>query len=302
MKRERYALIVLLLFVWCAAGHAVSLRYNLRAGETLQYQTKLQGQGTIVAMGRTDPVVMSGSMLHQQQVRSVDARGNATILISVLNQNLQATWAGKPLPVSATIPPMTIVMTPTGQIVSCQLPQSAAGGDAAALGQLGQLLGGAGGLGALGGTDPMGFDLGKFFASMQNLGFPPGDVRQGQTWSDQTTISTPSGQQIPIKSSSRLEGLTMYAGRRCARITTQYTIPLTFGVPQIAQGFQIGGSQSGANRALFDVTSGRLLHSEGTVASQISMSAPDLRTGGTTQVSMSLNLGVQTDLISRPAM
>jgi hypothetical protein len=98
-----------------------------------------------------------------------------------------------------------------------------------------------------------------------------------------------------------LRGITTYAGRRCAQILTSYTIPLSFGIPEIAQGFQIKGSQQGSNDAYFDIAAGRLLHSGGTVGSQMSMSAPDLRTGGTTQVSMGLNLNVQTDLVSRPA-
>ena len=296
MDRRHASLVVVLILAWTVAAHAVALRYKFSPGETLQYQTKLGGQGTITAMGRTDPVTMSGWLVHQQSVRSVDRAGRATLVVSVPRSSLQATWAGQALPANVSIPPMTLVVTPTGQIVSSQVQQAAGGADA---GQLGQLLGGAGGLGALG-ADPTGFDFGKFMASVENLGFPAGDVQPGQSWTDQTVVNSPNGQQITIKSSSRLAGFSSYAGRQCAQITTTYSLPLTLSLPFLADMVQMTGSQTGNNQTFFDLAAGHPLHSQGTVVSRMTLRAPDLGNGQATEVSIRANLNVQTDLMSRP--
>ncbi len=303
----RKPFVLALLFITAPAwAQAVQLAYKLRPGEVLDYVTRLEGNGTVQAMGRTSPVTMTGELRYRQAVRSVDSVGRMTVTTTVTQSKVNAQWAGQPLPVNLTFPPVTVIMTPNGQISGSQVaapPATTPAPASASLGRLESLLGGLGGglgSGAFSGLGNLSdqvmlFDFSKFFSTARNLGLPRGAVKVGQNWTDITTLASPSGQQISIQSSSRLVGLQTVNGRRCARIVSSYSVPLNLNL-QLAQALGITGSQQGSNTTLFAVDLGRPVRTTGTVASRMTMSEPALTGGQATQVAMSMTVKTTTTL------
>ncbi len=284
-RRTSVAVVILLGIGVAASAQSVQLRYKFRQGERLRYDVTLKGNGTISSptLGQSDPFEMSGSLRYVTEVQKVDAAGSAILHTVVEDSSINATVGGQAVPLTLNLPAITTKLTATGKILNCTV--------AAPMSQQLPALGGLSGAGAA--TEA--FDFTKFFGATQNIGFPSRPVSPGTQWSDSVNITTADGAKLQIKSNSKLLGFTTYQGRRCAKIRTTFTAPLSMQMAQLGIPFALTGSEQGTMTTYFALAEGRMIGSVGKVTTDITMST-GLGGIGAGQQSASASIRSQTDV------
>jgi hypothetical protein len=287
------AVALLALSLAPLAGAAdIALRYKMAANQALTYDCATHGEGTIEAMGRTDPLTMSATFTYTMTCTAKDATGNMTLVHRVLSPVVEATWGDQALPVSLDIPVVTTVISPTGKVLktTVQRPQPAA--DAGA----GGLLGGLGG-GLMGDAA---FDVGQFFGELHGPGFPAKAVHPGNRWKDAVRLTTQAGEPMVLNYVTRFLDYATLGGTKCARLQTDFDLPLALSL-QGGPLFNLSGNQKGSQVAYFDYTAGRMVRYDGTTDTAMTMATPQLFGGaGGNQVAAVMNLRSVTSVVLQP--
>jgi hypothetical protein len=275
-----------------AAGAAdVALRYKMAPNQTLTYECSTNGEGTIEAMGRTDPLTMAATFTYTMTCAAKDETGNMTIVHRVLNPVVEATWGSQVLPVALNIPVVTTVISPTGKVLktTVERPQPVASADGGGLaGQLG------GGL-----MGDATFDVGQFFGELHGPGFPAKAVHPGNRWKDAVRMTTQAGEPMVLGYVTRFLDYAVLSGRSCARLQTDFDLPLALSL-QGGPLFNLSGSQTGSQVAYFDYAAGKMIRYDGTTDTAMTMATPQLFGAAGNQVAAVMNLRSMTSVVLQP--
>jgi len=285
MRRLAVAFVALLCLTTSSWSAGVELRHKLRPGETLTYTVELSGNGTIAAMGMTQPMVTKGSLVYTQRVTGVDPQGNIELRVTCTEPKIAAKWGDEVLPIRLTVPPIIVTMTPTGQIVSSkveQVPDQEAQQEAEPLDLdeslllLGPLLEQFG----LGGGNPTMMspggdflDTSKLFGTLRSPGFPTEPVDVGSQWHEIVKMELERSTPMETKCDSTLLALQPVNGETVATIRASYETPLDIPLEDRVGLFTLSGSDKGTVTSEFSVDRGRVLKSVGQTTSTMKMEA-----------------------------
>ena len=295
--RNRMLITGLLLLVavsLAGAQGAIPLRYRMTKGEALTYKCTTVGNGTLNAMGRTDPIKVNSSFIYVMSCTGVDRAGNMTIVHRISNLSVTATWAGQPLPVAMSLPAITTVISPTGTVLNTQVHRGE-GPPGASLGgvDLGGLLGGLSGLGG----QESSFDVSQFLGELHGPGFPQQGVDPGNRWQQALKMLTQTGQPMVLTYVTKFLDFAKLNGRNCVRLQTEYELPLDLSL--MGGGlFNVTGKQTGTQVVYFDYVAGRVARFDGTADTSINMATPQLFSmGGAQQTTVSANIRTNTSVV-----
>ena len=144
-------------------------------------------------------------------------------------------------------------------------------------------------------------DVQQFFGELQGPVFPLEAVEPGQQWSDRIVMTTADGQEISVTYTTTLLDFATLNGHNCARLQTQFTVPLQLGITSGGL-FDLTGTHYGTTVAYFDYQQGRLVRSDSVAQTQINMSTPQEESDILgTAISVDLTLDSQTVIELQPA-
>lgn len=103
---------------------SILLRFNYEEGETLTYETKVDGVGSVHVMGQAQAVAMSGVMYVMMKVEEIDEDGNFIMVTEVDIAELAVSVAGSPVPPPQQDISMRTTMSPRGEILNIELVQT----------------------------------------------------------------------------------------------------------------------------------------------------------------------------------
>lgn len=275
--------VVGLLATLTVAEAEVTLRYGFRAGETLVYDCSSTGQGLIQAMGRTDPLLTQANFLYTVSCTGVGQDGSMTLVHEIQEPQITASWGGQPIPANVNIPTVVTVIEPGGRVLSTEVQRAAA---ADVTDDLGATMPGTG------------FDVGQFFGELRGPSFPVEAVGIGSTWQDALTLTTQSGQSMVISYVTTLLDFANLSGRPCARLQTDYDLPLDLSLFG-GQLFNATGTHAGTQISYFDYQAGRLMRYDGTSDTEMTMATPQLFGGAGNQTSVHMTLRSVTAVVLR---
>jgi hypothetical protein len=115
---------------------------------------------------------------------------------------------------------------------------------------------------------PAGFDQADPMRALAGLNFPDRDLRPGDTWATESKVDLGNGQSMVMKIASRFVALVDYKGRKCAKITTAFEMPMD---PTEMNGraedlsVKGEGKVAGQMMTLFDNAAGREVYADGSV-------------------------------------
>lgn len=285
MHRATLVLGIILCLAATSWSQGVQLRHRLRPGETLTYVVELSGNGTLTAMGMTEPMVTRGTLIETQRVLSVDPQGNVELRTTCSEPKIAAMWGEEVIPVRLTVPPIVVTMAPTGQIIRSKVEQvpDATARQAAdpldldeSLSLLAPLLGELG----LGGGRPSMmapgqdfFNTSKLFGALRSPGFPVAPVAAGSQWHETINMDLEHSTPVETKCDSTLTALQPVNGETVATIRTTYETPLSLPMDSRGGLFTISGTDRGVVTSEFSVDRGRVLKSVGQTTSTMKMEA-----------------------------
>lgn len=279
--RSRMTLCAVMAALIClsglASGAEVTLRYKMAKGDKLVYLGSVTGNGQIQAMGQTTPLAMTVDFRYVLECTEVDGDGHLTLVHRFEGLKASAMQGNQPVPVQVQLPTVLTVITPTGKILrtEVQKPEApAATGDAGAAGGLGGLMSGVGGLN---GDSPL--DVAQLFGSLAGQGFPEAAVHPGSRWKDTLKLTNAAGQAMNVDYVTSFLDCAVLNERPCARLQTDYEAPLDMALTA-AQLFNLTGKTKGTGIAYFDYEAGRVLRYDGMADMLMTMSVPQLFSGG----------------------
>lgn len=276
------------LLMTSAACADLALQYKFAKGEKLIYLCTTEGAGSIQAMGRTEPLNMDAEFTYIMACAEVDRSGNMTLVHHVEDFVANAAWGAQAIPVSPDIPTVITVIAPSGKVLSTKVKREEAeeaGAEGVATEFGGSL------------TQRSHFDVGQFFGQLRGPGFPEDQVGPGSAWKDTVTLVTQSGQELVLNYVTKFLDYAKLEGRNCARLQTDYEIPLDLSLVG-GDLFGLTGKQIGSQCAYFDYEAGRVLRYDGTSDTEVTMSTPQLfGMGGGNQVSATMTVRSVTSVI-----
>lgn len=270
----------------------ITLRYSMAPQQTLTYQCTTQGEGTIEAMQRTDPLTMNASFVYTMTCIAKDPQFNMTIVHTVRNPTVEATWGTQAIPVSLNIPVVTTVITPGGKVLKTTVQRPEAAPAAEAGGSLGTQLGG----GLMGGAA---FDVGQFFGELHGPGFPTKPVHPGNRWKDDVKMTSQAGEPLVLSYITRFLDYANLSGRKCARLQTSFDLPLALSL-QGGPLSNLTGKQKGTQVAYFDYAKGQMVRYDGTTDTDMTMATPQLFGATANQVAAVMKLRSTTSVVLQP--
>jgi hypothetical protein len=259
-----------------AAG-TVLMRFKYVQGEVLRYHMTMNMAMSIPMNGQSMPMNTTADMTTTQTVQSVDAQGNATLIATIDNPNMNMTMNGQPFPLPASATDSlktgyTEVISPLGGILSMKAnaPAAQAGGSAGMAAPGMPSVTGMFGQGQLSGLTAL----------------PDHPVKVGDIW--RTTGSLAAlGTQMYVKMA--LVGLDSSSGSTLATIATKIYADFK---PSTASTVQMNGQMTGSGHNIFDVDHGELTEMATNMDMDMSVPSPS----GT--LPMKLNMTMKMDLIS----
>ena len=231
------------------AAQAVTLRYKFAVGQVHRYQYNMD-MNMLMETGQTGagiPMNMTMQMTMRQTVKSIrPADGAATLVSQIETMHMLNNGQETPLPEAQQEKmkqPGTLVMLPTGKIISFTAPE-------------------------LGGAGMPGMDFSKgMFSSTAFL--PEGPVKPGDTWSGDLQAAM-AGMKMAF--TSTLASVDQKDGATLANIHNKQTgtidTTMTKGVPVP---MKMQGQIAGEGTQLFDTTAGALQSATGTANTDMTM-------------------------------
>jgi hypothetical protein len=151
---------------------------------------------------------------------------------------------------------------------------------------------------------PTGFDQADPMRALAGLNFPDRDLQPGDTWATESKVDLGNGQSMVMKIASRFVALVDYKGRKCAKITTAFEMPMD---PSEMNGraedlaVKGQGKVAGQMTTLFDNAAGQEVYADGSVIMlmRVQMSGgPDPSTAGQSlEMKQAMKLNVRQVLI-----
>ena len=227
-----------------AAPQGVLLRLKFTPGQVTRTKVTMDMDYTVSGLpGAAAPTAMKMHMAQvlSRTVQSVAADGAATLLVHQESGETTLSVNGKAqaLPADASAPRdvMTLVMTPTGKVVSSQM------------------------LGAAGAESPMqGMDMSKMQGMQGRLDFPDAPVNVGDSWKGTAALDKIFGATaLSGMTASMAMQSTLTSVSPAGIASINQTLIGTFGGGASPGGhaFQMDGTMSGAGTYSFDTAAGQ---------------------------------------------
>lgn len=233
------------------AAAPVTLRYKFAVGQVHRYEYDMD-MNTLMQTGQTGagiPIDMAMHMIMRQTVKSVQAAdGAATVETQIESAHMLHSGQEMPLPEDMQAKmkqPFTLVMLPTGKMLSMTMPGMAAPG----------------------------MDFSKSMFSGTAL-LPDGPVKVGDNWKG---LVDALGAQTLF--TATLTGVDQKNGAALA--TIQQTQTGTFDQPMTEGGMTLHGQVIGKTTQIFDTTAGAIQSATGTDDTDMTMTFPKAAAGGT---------------------
>jgi hypothetical protein len=118
----------------------------------------------------------------------------------------------------------------------------------------------------------MGDTMSQFFVP-----FPDKDLKPGDTWSFKGDMPAPFGGKMTLKTKSTFLGVETVDGVKCAKIKTEFSLPLTLSManaPNQPGAGTMKGAVKGTTITYFELSTGQVYQSETEAKSTMSMSGP----------------------------
>jgi hypothetical protein len=253
-------------------GADVNLVYKMAQGEKVVYNCASNGGGSLQVAGQTEPLRISAQFRYVMECTAVGEQGEMTLVHRLEDVQAKALRGDQPMPVDLNMPAMVTTITPSGRVLHSEVQKAEAGGEGMGLGAMlgGQL----GGMGA--GSQ---FDVAQFYGALAGPGFPTAGVHPGSRWKDSMVMTNEAGQTLTVNYTTTLLDYAALNERTCARLQTDYEAPLSMSLMG-GELFNLTGKTKGSQIAYFDYAAGRLVRSDGTSDTTITMSVPQLFGGG----------------------
>ncbi len=118
----------------------------------------------------------------------------------------------------------------------------------------------------------------------QFAAFPAGDINVGDTWADKITTPSSAGPELTLDLNSKLLSLETFQGRKCAKIRTTFSGPMTYDLATMGQQGAMNATLQGDMVWYYDYDNSVYVYGEGTVGMDMSMSseAPGMPAGAMT--------------------
>jgi hypothetical protein len=268
---------------------ALQLRYKFKPGSTTTYRVMVASAALAQIPVAPEPVKMQFSLELKtvQKVLSLSRSGVADLEWTNSAGTMKMTAMGRSnsskLPREVT----RLKLTDRGKLLSYRA-QPASGGQAPVAAPAGGPIG-------MEGADPM--------RALAGLNFPDRDLKPGDTWAAESKVDMGNGQSVVMKIASKFEALTSYKGRKCARITTAFEMPMdATGMGGEGEGASMKGEGKVAGQVttLFDYEAGRELYADGSVVMLVKLQmsgAMDPAAGQSLEMTSAMKLNVRQVLI-----
>lgn len=262
---------------------SVLLRLKYQEGETLTYETTVDGVGSVHVMGQTQAIDMTGTMQMVMKVEEIDDEGNFTIVTGVDVAELTVTMNGSPVQPPNQDITMRTKMTPRGEILDIQMEQSVdqSGTQSPWNSQMAKMLTG-------------GFDLNRMLLGQKMAAFPEEAVNPGDEWTGDAPEVELRGETAPLEITTKYDGTIELEGRTCARLDSAMCMqPSALG--ELATMLSMEGSTTTQTRTWFDIEAGRALATMEKTQVSMQVSLPAEITGAPQAASVFLEMFVDTE-------
>lgn len=274
-----------LVLAWPSPAMAVQFRYKFKPGSKTTYRVMIAAGALAQTPLTPETMKMQFSMDMQtiQKVVGVSRSGVADLVWTNTSATMKMTAMGKTS--SNKIPPEVsrLKLTDRGKLLSYKTKPN---GEPAAT------------------EAPVGFDQADPMRALAGLNFPDRDLQPGDTWATESKVDLGNGQSMVMKIASRFVALVDYKGRKCAKITTAFEMPMDPGeMNGRAEDMSVKGQGkvAGQMMTLFDNAAGREVYADGAVIMlmRVHMSGgPDpSETGAALEMKQAMKLNVRQVLI-----
>lgn len=277
---KRTAVLLLLcislpLVTASGAPQPVTLRYKFTPGQVTHTKVTMDFNYNLSGLpGSASPaaVKMHTTQVVSRTVQSVAADGSATLLLhqDSADSTFSISGTSQPLPAEATAPRdlMTLIMTPTGKVVSSQMAS------------------------VPGTANPMqGMDMSKMEQLQGKLDFPTAPQNIGDTWKGSAALDkTLSGTALSGLTVSTAVQSTLTSLSPDGMASINQTVIGTFsgGASPAGSTFQMDGTMSGAGTYTFDTAAGQDAGYSGAYTMNIKITTPQMASPLTIQGQMSV--------------
>lgn len=268
------------------AAEPILLRLKYETGEVLNYETKMEGVGSVHIMGQAQAISMNGDLLITMTVEGVDEEGNYTILTCSDMGEVAVTVAGTPMaPPNQTVQIRT-TMSPRGEILTAEVIESANQPDTAGPwnDQLMKMLTG-------------GFDLERMLMGQKIAAFPEEPVKLGDEWTGSAPDIEMQGQTAPVTITTKYGADVEIDGRNCVTLDSTCVVEAA-ALGEMAATLGMNGTTSTQTRTWFDPEAGRTVASMDQAQVNMQVTLPAAMTGGqAASVFLEMFVNSQTKLL-----
>jgi hypothetical protein len=266
-----------------AEGEAILLRFNYEEGESLTYETTVDGVGSVHVMGQAQAIEMAGSMLVTMLVEEIDEDGNYLIVTEVDIAEMNVTMSGSPVPPPNQDIKVRTTMSPRGEILAMEMIQEVDQPDARTPwnAEMAKLLTG-------------GFDLNQMLLGQKIAAFPEEAVRPGDEWKGNAPEIEVRGETAPLEIGTKYDGNLELEGRDCARLDSETSMQAG-ALGELATALSMEGFTTTQTRSWFDYEDGRMLATMEKTQVSMQVSVPAAMTGEQQAAGVFLEMFVDTE-------
>ena len=223
------------------AEDPVALRLRFAPGEQTSYKLTVTGAGSSKIMNQSQPIQVTGELQLNQKIVAVDDQDNGQLETATAAGKLIFTVRGVEQPQTLPTQPVTETISPQGKLMADK-----------------------GEGGATGGFTWSGLpELQKLLGSVQFPLLPERAVAAGARWNDKLPLEV-GGRKVTVEQKGTLESFTQVGGHNCARIKTQFILPVEVNTPSNPLGMteSMKGTERISRTTLFDTEAGRIVRQE----------------------------------------
>ncbi len=272
-----------------AEAEPVLLQLKYEEGESLLYETSVDGVGSVHVMGQAQPIEMTGAMQVTMNVEEIDEDGNYIIVTDVDIAELSVTMSGNPVPPPKQNLQMRATMSPRGEVVDLQMQQEVdqPNSETPWNAEMTKMLTG-------------GFDLNRMVLGQKVAAFPEDVVKPGDQWQGNAPEVQVQGETAPLTITTTYDGNIELDGRTCARLDSSTSLqPAALG--ELATTLSMEGSTTTDTRTWFDIEAGRMVASMERTQVNMQVKLPTEMTGAQQPAGVFLEMFVNTESNLVPA-
>ena len=265
------------------------LRFNYEKGETLTYETTVDGVGSVHVMGEAQAIDMSGKMLVTMLVEDVTEEGNYVIATDVDIAELSVKMNGSPVPPPNQALAMRTTMSPRGELLNVEMTETANQPNAESPwnSQMTKMLTG-------------GFDLNRMILGQKIAAFPEAAVKPGDEWKGNVEEVELQGQTAPVSITTKYDGNIDLEGRTCARLDSEACMQ-SDALGELAAMLSMEGQTTIQTRSWFDIEAGRMFATMEKTQVNMQVQLPAAMTGAAGPAGVFLEMFVYTQTKLLPA-